>query len=154
MKAKPEDVGRIVAKIDETRLAEHFRNPDRPNARCVKAVRRQDPAIGRAKTRLRTAHYRNRLDQAKRPSASQIGMAFAVAFATAQSTTMTASDWNLVGRAMADLQSRGYDLAAATETLRRIRHRMVDPADRKGEACESTAAPIQPNAWETTSTVF
>jgi hypothetical protein len=60
---KPSDVDRIVAKIDETRIAEHWRNPDRPDAKFVKRRRRQDPKITRAKTRARTAVYRNRLDQ-------------------------------------------------------------------------------------------
>jgi len=147
MKLKPEDdVDRIVAKIDETRVAEHFRNPDRPDAKFVKAARRQDPAIGRAKTRLRTAHYRNRLDQPGAPSSYQIGMALVVAFATAKPDSMSRSDWNLVGRAMADLQRRGYDLAAVKATLRRIRHQMVDRSDREGEPGESTAAPIHPSA--------
>jgi hypothetical protein len=39
------DVDHIVAKIDETRISELWRNPDRPNARFVKQVRRQDPKI-------------------------------------------------------------------------------------------------------------
>jgi hypothetical protein len=58
---KPSDVDRIVAKIDETRIAEHWRNPDRPDAKFVKRRRRQDPKITRAKTRARTAVYRNRV---------------------------------------------------------------------------------------------
>ena len=153
-KLKTEDVARIVARIDETRVAEHFRNPDRPNAKFVKADRRQDPAIGRTKTRLRTAHYRNRLDQAKRPSTYQIGMALVMSLATASADSMSRSDWNLVGRALADLQRRGFDIAEAKKTLRRLWNQMVDPADREGEAGESTAAPIQPSAWETASTVF
>lgn len=47
-KSVKSDVDRIVARIDETRVAEHFRNPDRADSRFVKARRRQDPAIGRA----------------------------------------------------------------------------------------------------------
>jgi hypothetical protein len=53
---RAEDVDRTVARIDETRVAEQFRNQDRPDAKFVKNGRRQDPAIGRAKARLRTAH--------------------------------------------------------------------------------------------------
>jgi hypothetical protein len=135
---KPSDVDWIVAQIDETRVAEHWRNPDRPDARFVKNVRRQDPKIRRAQTRLRTAHYRNRLDQAKRPSTYQIGMAMVAALATAELKSMSRSDWNLVGRALADLQSRGFDLLEVKSSLRQLRNRMVDPADREDEQTEST----------------
>lgn len=38
-KAK-EEVARIVAGLDETRQAEHFRDPDRPDATFVKPRRR------------------------------------------------------------------------------------------------------------------
>jgi hypothetical protein len=75
MRSKADEVARVVSQIDETRQAEHFRNPDRPDARFVKPRRRQDPAIGRAKARVRTAHYRNGLDQRCAPSTYTIAMA-------------------------------------------------------------------------------
>lgn len=89
------EVDRIVARIDETRAAEHFRNPDRPNAKFIRRRRRQDPAIGRAKTRLRTADYRNRLDRRGAPSTAQIGMSLVVALVTANLGDLTEADRGL-----------------------------------------------------------
>jgi hypothetical protein len=138
MKSKADEVARIVSEIDETREAEHFRSPDRPDARFVKPRRRQDPAIGRAKTRARTAAWRVRLDQRGAATTYEIGMALVVALATAKSKEMTGDDWDLVGRALADLQSRGFDLAEVKDTLRRLRRRLRDPADDRGEPSESS----------------
>lgn len=123
---KTNEIDRIVAMIDETRVAEHFRDPDRPNARFVAKRRRQDPAIGRAKTRLRTARYRNRLDQRCAPASAVIGMALVTAFVASSISSMTDNDWDLVGRAMADLQRRGYNLAEVKDVLRRFKARVVD----------------------------
>lgn len=133
---KSDDVARIVARIDETRVAEHYRNHDRPDSRFVKARRRQDPSIGRAKARIRTAHYRNRLDERRAPSTHEIAMSLVVALVTAESKSMSKTDWNLVGRALADLQARGFDLQEVKSNLRRLRNRMVDPADRIGESTD------------------
>lgn len=138
-----EEVARIVARIDETRVAEHFRNPDRPDARFVKPRRSQDPAIGRAKARARTAAWRVRLDQRRAASTTTIGMALVMALATAKRSGMTGEDWSLVARAMADLQSRGFDLAEVKASLRRLRNRMVDPVDRKGEPGESATGVLK-----------
>lgn len=139
---KSDEVDRIVARIDETRMAEHFRNPDRPDSRFVKPRRRQDPAIGRAKARLRTAHYRNRLDQRRAASTHEIGMAIVMSLVTADPDQMSRSDWNLVGRALADLQARGFDLSEVKATLRNLRTRMIDPADRDGEPVDPGANPL------------
>jgi hypothetical protein len=147
---KPSDVDRIVAKIDETRIAEHWRNPDRPNAKFVKR-RRQDPKITRAKTRVRTAHYRNRLDQRGAPSTAQVGMSLVVALVTANLDALTQEDRGIVRRALVDLQGRGFSVVEALNMLRRLRNRVVDPADREGA---STGAPIEPSAWAGTSPIF
>jgi hypothetical protein len=151
---RPTDVDRIVAQIDETHRAEHFRNPDRPDGMFVRSRGRQDPAIGRAKTRIRTAHYRNRLDQRRSASTYTIGMAMLVALVTADSESMSRSDWNLVGRALADLQSRGFDLSEVKASMRKLRNRMVDPADRAGEPGDSTSASINPASQQNESPVF
>jgi hypothetical protein len=141
---KSDEVDRIVARIDETRSSEHFRIPDRSNAHFVKPRRRQDPAIRRAKTRLRTAAYRNRLDQRCAPSTHEIAMALVVALVTTpSSSSMSRSDWTLVGRALADLQRRGFDLAEVRSTLRKLRDR-IDPAD--SEDNQSTD-PVNLNPW-------
>jgi len=39
---------------------------------------------------------------------------------------------------LADLQSRGFDLLEVKSSLRKLRNRMVDPADLEGEQTEST----------------
>lgn len=136
------EVDRIVARIDETRAAEHFRNPDRPNAKFIRRRRRQDPAIGRAKTRLRTADYRNRLDRRGAPSTAQIGMSLVVALVTANLGDLTEADRGLVGRALVDLQERGFSVAEAKDMLRRLRSRIVDPADRQEESADDSGHPI------------
>ncbi len=130
------EVDRIVARLNETRTTEHYRNHDRPDSRFVKPRRRQDPSIGRAKARIRTAYYRNRLDERGAASTHEIGMAMVMALVTSDAENMTKTDWNLVGRALADLQSRGFDLAEVKSTLRRLRNRMVDPADHDYESTE------------------
>jgi hypothetical protein len=135
---KPSDVDRIVAQIDLTRVAEHWRNPDRPDAKFVKR-RRQDPKITRAKTRARTALYRNRLDQRGAPSTHQIAMALVVALVTARLDELTQVDRGIVGRALQDLQGRGFNIIEAKDMLRNQRNRKVDPADREGEQAESSA---------------
>jgi hypothetical protein len=84
----------------------------------------QDPAIIRARAGLRTAHYRNRLYQRRASST--------YALVVAQAT------------ALADLQARGYDIVEAKSTLRKLRHRMVDPADRAVEPAEATSAQSTP----------
>ncbi|MES2600436.1 MAG: hypothetical protein V4602_06470 [Pseudomonadota bacterium] len=63
-------------------------------------------------------------------------MAMVMALVTSDAENMTKTDWNLVGRALADLQSRGFDLAEVKSTLRRLRNRMVDPADHDYESTE------------------
>jgi hypothetical protein len=79
---KPSEVDRIVGQIDETRREEHWRNPDRPNGQFVKKRRRQDPTITKAKTRVRTAVWRNGLDRLGRPEVNVIGMALVTSLAT------------------------------------------------------------------------
>jgi hypothetical protein len=140
-KLKADEVDRIVAQIDETRIAEHWRNPDRPNARFVKTVRRQDPEIRKAKGRTRMAMYRNRLDQRRAPSTQQIAMSLVVALVTANLEELTEVDRGIVGRALVDLQGRGFSIVEAREMLRKLRNRMVDPADREDDQTESTGGP-------------
>lgn len=122
---KTDEIDRIVARIDETRIAEHFRNPDRPDTRFVKSRRRQDPAVRRAKGRLRTAVYRNRLDQRGAPSSYDVAMALLIALATVPSlSSMSVEDQGLVELALTDLHERGFDLSEVDKVLRRIRVRM------------------------------
>jgi hypothetical protein len=116
------DVDRLVAAIDETRQAEHFRSPTR-------ARQRQDPAISRAKTRLRTAVYRNRLDQRRAASTDVIGRAMVRALVTANLESITAGDRDVIGRALLGLRDAGYSLTEVRDTLRRLRRRLVIDSD-------------------------
>ncbi|MEH2512236.1 hypothetical protein V1291_003590 [Nitrobacteraceae bacterium AZCC 1564] len=138
-----DEVDRIVAAIDKTRAAEHFRNPDRPDSKFVRRRRRQDPAIGRAKARLRTALYRNRLDQRCAPSTAEIGMALVVALATAKLDELTEADRGLVGRALVDLRERGFSVDEAKEMLRGLRRRLVESTDGKAESADDIAHPLE-----------
>jgi hypothetical protein len=135
------DVDQIVARIDETRVAEHWRNPDRPNGKFVKSRRRQDPKIRRAKTRVRTALYRNRLDQRGAPSTYQIAMSLVCALVTTRLDDLTEADRGIVRRALVDLQGRGFSVVEARNMLLKLRARMVDPADGGGEFLRSDVLP-------------
>ena len=153
---KSDDVGRIVAQIDETRVAEHWRNPDRPDGQFVKKRRRhrQDPKITRAKTRVRTAVWRNGLDRLGRPEVNVIGMALVTSLATSPNLLdMTELEVRFIAAALADLEGRGFDRVQILRVLRRIRNRMVDPEDRAGEATES-GEPIEPSARSGALPVF
>ena len=124
-KMRSEDIDRIVAEIDETKVATQFRNPDRPDARFVRPGRRQDQAVGRAKARLRTASYRVRLDSRRSPSTSQIGMALVVALVTSSMDEFTAADRGILARALVDLQARGFSIVEAKAMLLRLRGRLA-----------------------------
>jgi hypothetical protein len=133
---KPNDVDRIVEKLDETRVAEHWRNPDRPDARFVKKARSQPIEVVRAQGRIRSSHYRNKLDQRRAPTAYQVGMAMVCALVTSSPSELTEADKGILGRALADLQGRGFSIIEAKNMLRRLRNRLVDPPDREGEPTE------------------
>jgi hypothetical protein len=151
----PQDVDRVVAALDETRKTEFFRDNDtRPDSRFVRDRGRQDPAITRAKARIRTAHYRNRLDRDRVPSTATIGMALVAALVTSRMIELTDDDRSLVGRMIVDLKSRGFDVVASKNMLRRLRNRMVDPVDREGEPGESTGAPLRPSSWGPDESLF
>ena len=123
-KMRAEDIDRIVSEIDDTRVAEHWRSPDRPDGRFVVDRRRQDPAIGRAKARLRTASYRNCLDRRGAPSTAQIGMALVVAMVTSSVDVLTAAERGILASALIDLQARGFSVVEAKAMLLRLRDRI------------------------------
>jgi hypothetical protein len=83
------------------------------------------------------------MDRKRAPTASEVGMALAVALATTRNLrSFTVDDQRLVQRALHDLKDRGFSIDEALKTLRRLRIKMVDPSERQGEANESCAAPI------------
>ena len=132
----PEDVDRI-SEMNEARHGYFFRDPDRPDPKFVKSFGRVPPEVKRAQTRLRTARWRSDMDRRKAPTLRDVGMALATALATtAFRSQLTPGDLNLLQRALLDLKARGFSIDETKRTLRRLRIRMVDPADREGEELE------------------
>jgi hypothetical protein len=133
----------MVAEIEETKKTRFYRHPDRPDSRYVRSRVRVPPEVKRAKASLRTARYRSELDRAKRPTTHDIGMSLAVALATTNwQSLLTDADYDLLRRALLDLQARGFSRDGALKTLRSLRIRLVDPADRQGEPDENCGMPI------------
>jgi predicted transcriptional regulator len=62
-------------------------------------------------------------------------MALVKALATASADDMSRSDYGLVGRALADLQRRGFDLAEVKAGLKRMRE-----VNHGAQACEAPLA--------------
>lgn len=134
MSRRTDETARIVAALDETRSAEHFRNPDRPDATFLRSRRGRQPVeVIRAQARVRVAHWRSQQDRKGAPTTAQIGQALVAALVTAKLDELTRADHDLVTRMLQDLENRGFDLGEAKATLRRLRSRLVDPADRAGE---------------------
>ncbi|WP_249134443.1 hypothetical protein [Bradyrhizobium japonicum] len=140
---RPDEIDRTVAEIDDVRRTVFYRDPDRPDARVLKRLDRVPPEVRRAQTRIRTAHWRSKLDRDRRPTAQQIGMSLVAALVTARRDELTRTDSDLVGRMLVDLQSRGFSIEQAKSTLRRMRTRYVDPADRAGEPDDDCGPPIR-----------
>jgi len=134
---------RRVAELDEARRTMFWRDTDRPDPRVLKRLDRVPPEVRRAQARLRTAHWRTKMDRDRRPTAGQIGMSLVAALVTARLDEITERDRGLVGRMLCDLQSRGYSIEQAKATLRRMRTRLVDPADRAGEPDDDCGPPIR-----------
>ncbi|WP_441260667.1 hypothetical protein AB7008_41255 [Bradyrhizobium sp. 521_C7_N1_3] len=140
-KLTPEDVDKI-ARLNEACGTYFQRDPDRADAVFAKPRRRQPIEVSRAKSRLRTARWRSEMDRRRAPTVSEVGMALAVALATTSwSDTLTSLDYDLIRRALSDLEARGFDPKEVRKTMRRLRTRMVDPGDRQGEADESCGPP-------------
>lgn len=140
----PEDVD-LIAQMDAVKSAYFQRDPDRADNVFMKPRRRQPIEVKKAQQRLRTARWRSEMDRRRAPTVGEVGMALAVALATTSwQDMMTSADYDLIRRALCDLESRGFDPKEVRKTMRRLRTRMVDPGDRAGEADESCGPPI----WE------
>ncbi|WP_256805750.1 hypothetical protein [Bradyrhizobium sp. Bra64] len=138
----PEDVD-TIAELDAAKGSYFQRDPDRADSRFVKPRRRQPVEVSRAKARLRTARWRSEMDRRKAPTVEQVGMALATALATTSwSDRLTQLDYDLLSRALDDLQARGFSITETRKTLRRLRIKLVDPADRAGEESEGCGPPI------------
>lgn len=125
-KTRADEVARVVAALDETRKAEYFRNPDRPDGSIMRPRRqRQPPEVVKAKARIRVARWRNVQDERRAPTTQQIGAALVVALAsTAKLDELTIDDPGLVGRMLTTLRNNGYDIIETKETLKRVRGRL------------------------------
>ena len=119
---RPSDIDDIVAALAETQRDEYFRDPDRPDGRFVRAKTRRRPIeVVRAQGRLRTARWRSEQDRKRAATLEQIGKSLCVALATSRLSELTDGERSLVGRMLADLHARGFDVVASRETLRRLR---------------------------------
>lgn len=138
----PEDVDRI-SEMDAAKGVYFQRDPDRPDSRFVKPRGRVPLEVRRAQQRLRTARWRSERDRRKAPTTEQVGMSLAVALATTSwSDPLTKADYDLLSRALLDLQARGFSISETKKTMRRLRIRLVDPGDRQGEELEGCGPPI------------
>lgn len=124
------DVDQLVAEIDHERESSLFRNPDRPSTVFVKPRQREDIRVRRAKTRARTAAWRNDLDRLRRPEAHEIGMSLVAALVTSDLLNLTSAEVGFVTAALADLEARGFARDQVLLVLRRLRNRLL-PDDRK-----------------------
>jgi hypothetical protein len=152
----PKDVDRI-SEMDETRRALFYRDPERPDDSFFKSRGRVHVEVRRAQQRLRTSRWRSERERRKAPTVQQIGMALVEALVTSDHADLvdrSSQNFGLVKRALLNLEARGYNLDETKQALRRRRNRMVDPADRQGEASESTGAPITPTAWGESELLF
>ncbi|WP_340672317.1 hypothetical protein [Bradyrhizobium ottawaense] len=83
------------------------------------------------------------MDRRRAPTVAEVGMALATALATTNwSDTLTGADYDLLRRALDDLQARGFSIDEARRTLRRLRIKLVDPGDRQGEESRGCGPPV------------
>jgi hypothetical protein len=130
----PEELDQ-VRRIDAVRREYFERDPARPASRFVKDRVRSGvhPEVVKAQARLRTARWRRENDGKKAPSLDQIGRSLAVALVTSKLAELTVAEARIVERALNDLKRREFDIDEAKATLRRLRNKLVSPADRPGE---------------------
>jgi hypothetical protein len=137
-----DDVDRIN-QMDAVKGAYFQRDPDRPDNLFVKPRSRQPLEVRRAQQRLRTARWRSEMDKRKAPTTTEVGLALATALATTSwQDRLTPADYDLIRRALMDLEARGFSIDEARRTLRRLRIKLVDPGDRAGEESEGCGPPI------------
>jgi hypothetical protein len=73
-------------------------------------------------------------------------MAIVHAMVTSKLSLLTNDDRGILHAALLDLHARGFSLNEAKATLRRLRNKLVEPADRAGEPAESTSGATVTNA--------
>jgi hypothetical protein len=117
-----------VDEIDKARRQYFSRSPDRPQGR-VRTRSRQPKEVVRAKDRLKTAAWRDKLDRLKRPEGAAVAMQFLV------STVAVAREAGLDGleafrnsevafqHALDELVSRGFDRDECKSVVKRLTRR-------------------------------
>jgi hypothetical protein len=142
---KPRSLDPKVDRIDQRRESELWRDPDRPGGKLVPARQRQNPEVRKAKSRARTAAWRNRLDRLRRPEISEIGMSLVVALVTSPNLdgSMTDRELRFVDVALADLEARGFDLGQINLVLRRLRRRLVNSGVRQVDESDTAVSKTQ-----------
>jgi hypothetical protein len=148
VKISKSEVQTIVSVLDDTRETEYFRSESRPDGRFIQPRRWQDPAVSKAKARIRTARWRNRMDDRRAPTAQQVGVAMVRVLVTSSMDELTRSDFDFIGRTLVELQVRGFSIEETKKTLRKIRNKLVDLADREGEHSDSTGEVISPGSMQ------
>jgi hypothetical protein len=120
-----------ISHIDLLRQQYQTRSDSRPRSRTIEHAGRPDPALRKAKDRLRTAAWRNEQDQLRRPEANTIGMAILKVICTAESVDQF--DENsvvILTKALQDLEARGFSLVETKAVMRRLRKRWRQEAQQ------------------------
>jgi hypothetical protein len=113
-----------ISHIDLLQRQRHPRSESRPRSRTIEQAGRPDPALRKAKDRLRTAAWRNEQDQLGRPEASVIAMALLKALCTIESVEQVDEKFaGIMTKALQDLEARGFSLAETKAVMRRLRKR-------------------------------
>lgn len=111
-----------VEQIDRE-AAETWWRPGIPGAR-VKG-QRQPVEVVRAKNRRRTARWRAKNDEVRRPEAATIAMALLRAVVVARMSDLSAEERGVIGGALVDLHAQGYSLREVLGVCRRLRRRVL-----------------------------
>lgn len=113
-----------ISHIDQLRRQYHPRSESRPRSRTIEHAGRPDPAVTKAKDRFRTAGWRGRNDQLRRPEANTISMAILKVICTAESMDQfDEKSIVILTKALHDLEARGFSLAETKAVMRRLRKR-------------------------------
>jgi hypothetical protein len=120
-----------ISHIDQLQRQYHPRSESRPRSRTIEQAGRPDPAVTKAKDRFRTAGWRSRNDQLRRPEANTISMAILKVICTAESMDQfDEKSIVILTKALQDLEARGFSLAEIKAVMRRLRRRWRQEAQQ------------------------
>jgi hypothetical protein len=113
-----------ISQIELLQRQYQTRSESRPRSRTIEHAGRPDPALRKAKDRLRTAAWRNEQDQLCRPEAAVIAMALLKALCTSESVEqIDEKSVGILTKALHDLEARGFSLVETRAVMRRLRKR-------------------------------